>query len=99
MPTSECAADIHCLIPGQVNLLWPRVLGQKSVRWDQVFALVKQLELLWDCWKPLKSLDHFNLEELWVCYSLRELVFNGDGVQTGIEPPFQQLVEKYFQSK
>lgn len=84
--------------PGQVNLLWPPVLGQKSVHWDQVFAPVKQPELLWDCWKPLKSLDQFNLEELWACYSLGEPVFNADGVQTGIKPPLQ-LVEKYFQSK
>ncbi|KAF8219526.1 hypothetical protein L208DRAFT_1382990 [Tricholoma matsutake] len=84
--------------PGQINLLWPPVLGQKSVHWDQVFAPVKQPELLWDCWKPLKSLDQFNLEELWACYSLGEPVFNADGVQTGIKPPLQ-LVEKYFQSK
>ncbi|KAF8228166.1 hypothetical protein L208DRAFT_1379444 [Tricholoma matsutake] len=85
-------------MPGQANLLWPPVLGQKSVRWDQVFALVKQLELLWDCWQPSKSLDQFDLQELWTCYSLGEPIFNDVQVQTGIKPPLQ-LVEQYFQSK
>ena len=93
-----CCSNICHLIPGQANLLWPPVLGQKSVRWDQVFALVKRPELLWDCWKPSKSLDQYSLEELWTCYNLGEPVFDAARVQTGIKPPLQ-LVEQYFQSK
>jgi hypothetical protein len=85
-------------VPGQPSLLWPPILGQRSIRWDQVFALVQQPELLWDCWKPSKSLDQYSLEELWTCYSLGEPVFDIARVQTGIKPPLQ-LVEQYFQSK
>ncbi|KAF8230749.1 hypothetical protein L208DRAFT_1378382 [Tricholoma matsutake] len=86
------------LIPGQLSLLWLPILGQRSIRWDQVFALVQQPELLWDCWKSSKSLDQYSLEELWTCYSLGEHVFNVARVQTGIKP-LLQFVEQYFQSK
>lgn len=90
--------DHIAFTPGHPALLWSPILGQKSIHWDQVFALVQQPGLLWDCWKPSKSLDQFDLEELWTCCNLGELVFNADGVQTGIKPPLQ-LVEQYFQSK
>ncbi|KAF8221846.1 hypothetical protein L208DRAFT_1382089 [Tricholoma matsutake] len=82
----------------QLSLLWLPILGQRSIRWDQVFALVQQPELLWDCWKSSKSLDQYSLEELWTCYSLGEHVFNVARVQTGIKP-LLQFVEQYFQSK
>lgn len=63
-----------------------------------MFALVKWPELLWDCWPPSKSLDQYDLQELWACYSLGKPVFNVTQIQTGIKPPLQ-LMEEYFQSK
>ena len=54
--------------------------------------------MLWECWKPSKSLDKYNLDELWACYNEGENVFNSVGIQTGIKPPLRQ-VEQHFQSK
>ncbi|KAF8870466.1 hypothetical protein BD779DRAFT_1681089 [Infundibulicybe gibba] len=82
---------------GDPQLLWPPLLGQKSISWDDVFKLVRQPEVLWDCWKPSKSLDQYTLDELWTCYTLGERVFNDNEIQTGTKPPLQ-LVEQYFQA-
>ncbi|KAF8816577.1 hypothetical protein BYT27DRAFT_7229903 [Phlegmacium glaucopus] len=84
--------------PGAPQLFWPPILGQRSVTWDQVFALIERPEMLWECWRPSKSLDKYSLDELWECYNAGEKVFNSEGVQTGVKPPLRQ-VEQYFQSK
>ncbi|KAF8221946.1 hypothetical protein L208DRAFT_1382060 [Tricholoma matsutake] len=54
-------------------------------------------ELLLECWKPLKSLDQYDLEGLWE-YTLGEWVCDAADVQTGVKLPLH-LVEQYFQSK
>lgn len=79
-------------------LLWPPVLGQKSISWNTVLDLVQRPELLWEVWKPLKSLDQYDLNSLWECYIVGEPVFNAAGVQIEIKPPLR-LVEQYFQSR
>lgn len=78
-------------------LLWPPVLGQKSITWNTVFDLVQRPELLWEVWKPSKSLDRYDLKGLWECYTVGEPVLNADSVQTAIKPPLR-LVEQYFQA-
>lgn len=83
---------------GAPQLVWPLIFGQQSVTWDQVFVLVKRPEMLWECWKPSKSLDKYSLDELWACYNVGEKIFNSEGVQMGIKPPLRQ-VEQFFQSK
>ena len=83
---------------GAPQLFWPPIFGQQSVTWDQVFALVERPEMLWECWKPSKSLDKYSLDELWACYNAGEKVFNSEGIQTGVKPPLRQ-VEQFFQSK
>ncbi|KAJ3819062.1 hypothetical protein F5880DRAFT_1510457, partial [Lentinula raphanica] len=53
--------------------------------------------LLWDCYKPSKSLDQReSLNELWNCWTVGEAVYDQDGVQTGVKPPIR-LLEQYFQ--
>lgn len=79
------------------RFIWPPLLGQQSISWNQVFPLIKRPELLWTSWGPSKSLDKYSLEEQWACYNTGEPVFNNEGIQTGIKPPLR-LVEQYFLS-
>ncbi|KAJ3777434.1 hypothetical protein FB446DRAFT_699989 [Lentinula raphanica] len=52
------------------TILIPPYLGQKSIHWDDIFKLVRQPILLWDCYKPSKSLDQWeSLNELWNCWT------------------------------
>ncbi|KAF9474955.1 hypothetical protein BDN70DRAFT_814884, partial [Pholiota conissans] len=85
--------------PGDPPLLWPPVLGQKSITWDKVFALIhpESTGILWNSWKPSKSLDQYTLEELWACYNSGEQVFDESGTPTGIKPPLR-LVDEHFHS-
>ncbi|KAJ7234969.1 hypothetical protein C8J57DRAFT_1573095, partial [Mycena rebaudengoi] len=39
--------------------IFPPLLGQKSVRWPDIFRLIKQPKLLWSKWGPRKSLEQF----------------------------------------
>ncbi|KAJ3713819.1 hypothetical protein C8R42DRAFT_726818 [Lentinula raphanica] len=58
------------LDPNGPVLIWPPCLGQKSIHCDDIFKLVRQPILLWDCYKPLKSLDQWeSLNELWSCWT------------------------------
>ncbi|KAH9476570.1 hypothetical protein JR316_0010486 [Psilocybe cubensis] len=82
---------------GQPQFFWPPVFGQKSVTWDQVFALIKQPEHLWDCWKPSKTLDKYDLHDQWACWSVGEGVNDADGNQTSVKPPLRE-VERHFGS-
>lgn len=92
----ESVALANTPIIGAPQLIWPPVLGKKDVRWSEVFSLIKQPRLLWDCWKPSKSLNQFaSISEIWECYTLGEPMINVAGEQTGVKPPLQ-LVEKHF---
>ena len=84
---------------GHPPLLWPPVLGQKSVTWDQIFQLIEpeSAGVLWDVWKPTKSLNEYTISELWVCYNTGEQVFDDLGTPTGIKPPLR-IVEEHFHS-
>ena len=53
--------------------------------------------MLWDVWHPLKSLDQYELDELWECYNSGEKIYNTDDTQTGIKPPLCK-VELFFHS-
>lgn len=53
--------------------------------------------MLWDVWHPSKSLDQYQLDELWQCYDSGERVCNDEGIQTGIKPPLRN-VELFFHS-
>jgi hypothetical protein len=97
LATFSCVCNGLFQLSGHPHLLWPPVLGQKSVRWDQVFSLIQQPDQLWESWKPSKTLDKYDLKSLWECYVLGEPVFDPMGMQTGIKPPLQ-LVEQHFQS-
>lgn len=83
------------IFTGQPQFFWPPVFGQKSVTWDQVFALIRRPELLWDCWKPSKSLDKYNIREQWACWSTGEGIINLEGNQTSVKPPLRE-VERHF---
>lgn len=54
--------------------------------------------MLWDVWKPSKTLDQYDLEGLWECYIVGEPVLDDAGSQIAIKPPLR-LVEQYFQSR
>ncbi|PPQ96770.1 hypothetical protein CVT26_006269 [Gymnopilus dilepis] len=81
--------------PSGAQLLWPPILGQKSVTSEQVFDLIKRPELLWECWSPSKTFNGYTIREQWACYTVGEAVFDSEGVQTGVKPPIQ-LIERYF---
>ena len=81
---------------GATQFIWPPLLGQKSINWHDVFPLIKQPNLCWTVWKPLKTLDRYeSVKDVYDCYALGEAVYT-DGVQTGVKPPLR-LVEQYFQ--
>ncbi|KAF8517098.1 hypothetical protein JB92DRAFT_3307239, partial [Gautieria morchelliformis] len=83
---------------GATNTLWPPILGQQSVRWADVFSLIRQPGLLWDVWKPSKTLDQVQtVDELWQCWSAGESALDNAGNVTGSKPPLR-LVEQYFKS-
>ncbi|KAK7053211.1 hypothetical protein VNI00_003830 [Paramarasmius palmivorus] len=85
--------------PGGPLLIFPPVLGQKSVTWDAVFSLIHQPQLLWDVYKPSKTLDQYgDIASVWRCWVHGEAVGDGDGNQTGVKPPYQ-LLEQYFKYK
>ncbi len=87
----------ECFI-GAVRLIWPPCLGQKSVRWVDVFKLIKQPQLCWESWKPAKTLAQYEtVSELWDIFTSGEPVYH-DGVQTGVRPPLRD-VEQYFQHR
>ncbi|KAJ7181820.1 hypothetical protein C8R46DRAFT_1210130 [Mycena filopes] len=76
----------------------PPLFGQKSVRWPDVFALVRQPKMCWGVWGPSKTVDKFNdVNEFWTTYVDGEFVYNDAGVQTGKKPPMR-LVEQHFQA-
>ncbi|KAJ7862462.1 hypothetical protein B0H14DRAFT_3444643 [Mycena olivaceomarginata] len=55
----------QCAPPG----VFPPLLGQKFVRWTDMFKLIKQPKLLWTNWGPKKSLEQYtSIEELWTAY-------------------------------
>ncbi|RDB30159.1 hypothetical protein Hypma_012342 [Hypsizygus marmoreus] len=75
----------------------PPFLGQGSAYWAAIFSKIKQLELLWDAWKPSKTLDQMTISGMWDCYNTGEAVLNSEGMPTGMKPPLR-LVEQYFKS-
>ncbi|EIW84103.1 hypothetical protein CONPUDRAFT_163327 [Coniophora puteana RWD-64-598 SS2] len=84
--------------PGCAPLLWPPVLGQQSVQWTDVFALVQQPEHLWDVWKPSKLLDSMTLDEIWKCWRTGEATEDSTGEPSGLKPPLKS-VEECFGSR
>lgn len=82
---------------GESQLLWPPILGRKAVTWPEVLPLIHQPELLWDCWKPAKTLDQYSLDDLWACYTVGEAVTNEKNEQAGMKPPLR-LVEQHFKA-
>ncbi|KAJ7493956.1 hypothetical protein FB451DRAFT_1491519 [Mycena latifolia] len=79
--------------------IFPPLLGQKSARWPDVFALIQQPKMCWAVWGPTRSVNKFlDVDELWATYVDGDAVYNDSGIQTGKKPPLQ-LVEKYFQAR
>lgn len=76
-------------------LLWPPILGQRSVQWADVFKLVKRPEMLWKVYQPRLTLDQYTIEGLWTCYNAGEAAVNSAGHETGLKPPLR-LVEQHF---
>jgi hypothetical protein len=79
-------------------MCWPPILGQGSLQWPAVFSVIHQPALLWDCWKPSKTLDQMTIQEVWECYNDGEPVFDVNGNQTGIKPPLR-LVEQHWKAE
>ncbi|KIM47052.1 hypothetical protein M413DRAFT_440599 [Hebeloma cylindrosporum] len=103
--TSRANSQVDLVLPNPIaftqpnspHLLFPPILGQRSIAWDQVFPLICRPEMLWDVWHPSKSLDQYQLDELWQCYDSGERVYNEEGIQGGIKPPLRN-VELFFHS-
>ena len=60
-------------------MLWPPIFGQKSVKWEDVFKHIKQVDSLWDTWKCSKTLDKMTLRELWHNWNIGEDACNNQG--------------------
>ncbi|KAJ7698847.1 hypothetical protein B0H16DRAFT_1484319 [Mycena metata] len=54
--------SVH-LVPCVVNPVWSIILGQESVMWGDVFPHIADPKLLFDVWKPSKTLDTMTLKE------------------------------------
>ncbi|KAJ6450595.1 hypothetical protein C8R47DRAFT_1084389, partial [Mycena vitilis] len=78
-----------------VNPVWSVILGQESVMWTDVFRHVTNPKLLYDVWKPTKTIDNMSVAEIWNCWSVGEVVF---GDHPGQKPPIR-LVEQHFNAK
>jgi hypothetical protein len=63
--------------------------------WTDVFPHITNPKLLWDVWKPAKTLDNMTLKELWNWWSVGEVVFEEN---PGQKPPIR-LVEQHFNAK
>ncbi|PPQ79199.1 hypothetical protein CVT24_012739, partial [Panaeolus cyanescens] len=85
--------------PGGPQLFWPPVLGQKCITWNQIYPLIRQPKLLWDRWRPERTLNQYTLDEIWACWTTGEPVFDSSSnVQTGVKPPLREI-ESHFTSK
>ncbi|KAJ7210917.1 hypothetical protein GGX14DRAFT_394536 [Mycena pura] len=78
-----------------INPVWSVILGQESVMWTDVFRHVSNPKLLYDVWKPSKTIDNMTVAEIWNCWSVGEVVF---GAHPGQKPPIR-LVEQHFKAK
>ncbi|KAJ7488582.1 hypothetical protein B0H11DRAFT_2406669 [Mycena galericulata] len=79
--------------------VFPPLLGQKFVRWTDMFKLIKQPKLLWTNWGPKKSLEQYSsIEELWTAYVDGAPEVDDSGNTTGRLKPPLKLVEQYFQA-
>ncbi|KAJ7458878.1 hypothetical protein FB451DRAFT_1272749 [Mycena latifolia] len=63
--------------------------------WTDVFRHITKPNLLYDVWKPAKTLNNTTLNEVWNCWSIGEVVF---GKKPGQKPPIR-LVEQHFKAK
>lgn len=100
LPGNSCAYTLHIYINSFQGDDLPRehpILGKQSVQWSMVFSSIKQMGPLWDTWKPSKSLEKMEIQEVWNCYNTGEVTMQ-DGIQSGMKPPLQ-LVEQYFKSE
>ncbi|KAJ7772443.1 hypothetical protein B0H16DRAFT_1714643 [Mycena metata] len=68
---------------------------EESVMWGDVFPHIADPKLLFDVWKPSKTLDTMTLKEVWNCWTVGELVF---GANPGHKPPIR-LIEQHFKAK
>ncbi|KAJ7857354.1 hypothetical protein B0H13DRAFT_1960478 [Mycena leptocephala] len=78
--------------------IFPPLLGQKSVNWTDIFKLVRQPKMLWSTWGPSKTLEQFDLEELWAAWISGAPENDAAGNATGRMKPPLKLVEQYFQA-
>jgi hypothetical protein len=81
---------------GAANTLWPPVLGQKAIRWPDVFALIKQPQYLYDVYKPSHaSFDKMSLESIWECWNTGEAVYDDGGNVSGVKPPLREVEQQF----
>jgi hypothetical protein len=80
------------------HALWPPVLGQHSVQPLDIFRLIQQPHLLFEAWKPAKTLDMMDLETLWASWNVGEMVVDASGEVTGMKPSLRS-VKQHFSSK
>ena len=84
------------LTPGSPNTLWPPILGQKCIRWVDVFALIQQPKFLYDVYKPLApSFDQMTMASIWECWDSGEAVHDKNGDISGMKPPIRQIEQQF----
>jgi hypothetical protein len=80
---------------GEIHLAWPVVLGCKTVTWDDIFSLVKRPQFLWSVYQPSKTLENFNVHDLWQAWTAGEPCLDEVGYQVGLKPPLRELEERF----
>lgn len=77
-----------------LNMIWPPSLVQPCLpTWQEIFGLICRPELLFNVWKPNKSLDKLTIIEVWNCY-----VFGVRRADGRLKPPLRS-VEQEFQAR
>jgi hypothetical protein len=90
-----CPFSLTSIASSVKNPVWSINLGRQSVLWTDVFPHIRNPKLLWDVWKPAKTLDNMTPKELWNWWSVGEVVFEEN---SGQKPPIR-LVEQHFKAK
>ncbi|PBK88649.1 hypothetical protein ARMGADRAFT_1084606 [Armillaria gallica] len=78
--------------PNQPVHVVPPILRQHNATWTEIFSHVQQPQILWDLYKPSKTLDQFDLQSLWTSYDIGEEETDKNG-QAMLKPPIHVVGE------
>lgn len=75
--------------------MWPEILGQRSVRWPDVFDLIRQPALLWAVYKPGVAIKDLDVKSVWEIWSYGERIRDSHGSVIAQKPPLRELERRF----